>query len=324
MILGIDLSKAYFDVTFIDSQGQKQHGRFDNTEKGFKQLTKWLKKRGAQAELHACMEATNIYWEAIAQYLHDLGYQVSVVNPARIKGFAMSQLRRNKTDKLDSDVIADFCQALVPKTWTPPTTEQRKLRSLVRHRDALIKTRTQQKNRLASCIDDDVCRSLQTLIHTLDSEIEQMDAQIDDFIDQQPALREQYALLVSIQGIGPVAAHKLMSEMYDLADYEAAPAAAADAGLSPAIFESGDTVRRRSKMTKVGKKSVRAALYWPAITAIQHNPKVRELAQRLEAKHKDKKVIIGAAMRKLLHIAYGVLKNKTPFDPNWETQRAPA
>ena len=92
-------------------------------------------------------------------------------------------------------------------------------------------------------------------------------------------------------------------------------AAAADAGVTPAHFESGDTVRRKAKMSKVGKASLRGALYFPAITAMRFNPIVKALVQRLEQRHKPWKVILGAAMRKLLHLAYGVLKNKTPFDP---------
>src|SRR5688572_31448710 len=108
-----------------------------------------------------------------------------------------------------------------------------------------------------------------------------------------------------------------MAEMYDLATYPDANAADADAGLSPAKHESGHSVQRKPKLSKVGKASVRGALYLPAMNAIRHNPIVKQLADRLKAKGKSPMVIIGAAMRKLLHLVYGVLKHKTPFDPNW-------
>ena len=84
-LLGIDLSKEYFDVTLLNAQGEKSQGHFDNTPSGFSQLVKWLKAAGV-VELRACMEATNIYWEALAQDLYEQGYTVHVVNPARIKG----------------------------------------------------------------------------------------------------------------------------------------------------------------------------------------------------------------------------------------------
>ena len=99
--LGIDLSKEYFDVRLLNEQREKQPGHFDNTPSGFSQLVKWLKATGVM-ELRACMAATNIYWEGLAEHLDDQGYRVHVVNPARIKGHAMSQLRRSKTDKLAS------------------------------------------------------------------------------------------------------------------------------------------------------------------------------------------------------------------------------
>ena len=319
--LGIDLSKAYFDSTVQKGCGEQVYARFENNEQGFKQLNKWLVKQGVD-ELHACMEATNVYWEDLADYLHEQGYMVSVVNPMRTKGFGMSQMQRNKTDKVDSKVIVAFCAAVYPELWHPPTTAQRKLRALRRHRDALVKTRTQQKNRLVDCRDDDVRHSLETLIATLDAEIKAMEKQMAAFIKQDPHLHEQKELLCSINGFGTTVAHVLMTEMYDLADYKNAHAAAADAGVNPVHYESGHTIRKKPRISKVGKTAVRTVLYMPAITAIRHNPVIIALAQKMTAQNKPKKVIICAAMRKLIHIAYGVLKNKTPFDPNWEASSA--
>lgn len=321
--LGIDLSKKYFDATLRDASGSEEHARFDNSKSGFTALEKWLSSQGV-SELHACMEATNIYWEELADDLHEKGYQVSVVNPACIKGFGMSQLQRNKTDKVDSKVIVAYCAALSPKLWTPPTPEQRKLRALVRHRETLIKTKTQQMNRVTDCRDEDVKHSLQSIIATLDAELASVGQQIADCIAQTPPLQEKKSLLLTIPGIGEIVAHLILAEMYDLADYENAHAAAADAGVNPAHHESGDTIRKKPKMSKMGKSAVRGILFMPAMVAIRHNPLIMALAQRLEARGKPKKVIIGAAMRKLLHIAYGVLKNKTPFDPNHATTSATA
>lgn len=323
MHLGIDLSKRYFDAMLRLPKGEKVHGQFENNAAGFKALAKWLKKHKAKG-VHACMEATNIYWEALAAFLHAAGHRVSVVNPARIKGFALSQLRRNKTDKQDSDAIVDFCVATNPDAWTPPTPTQQKLRALVRHRAGLLKTLTQEKNRLADCQDSDVRASLQRVIDALQKELDHLEEQITQFIAQDETLCEQKALLLSIKGFGPVMTHKLLAEMPDLADYEDARAAAADAGVTPAHFESGDTVRRNAKMSKVGKASLRGALYFPAVTAMRFNPIVKALVQRLEQRHKPWKVILGAVMRKLMHLAYGVLKNKTPFDSNYGQPPLPA
>lgn len=312
--LGIDIAKKSFDVTLLKASGKQKHRQFGNDVAGYEQLQGWLVKQEVE-QVHACMEATNIYWEGLAEYLVDQGYEVSVVNPAQIKGFAQSQLQRNKTDKQDSRVIALFCAQTDPKLWQPPSVAQRQLRAWVRHREALLKTRTQQLNRLDSCRDDLVKTSLGCLIASLDEQVAQIEAQLESLIEQTPPLQAAYVLLLSIKGFGAVTALKLLAEFYDLAAYTSARAAAADAGLTPAHHESGTSVRKRSRMSKIGKASLRGALYWPAISAICHNPIVKALAERLQARGKSKKVIRGAAMRKLLHLAYGVLKNQIPFDP---------
>lgn len=316
LIVGIDIAKVKFDATWKDEMGQKSYQSFDNTPKGFKALQRWVKKTGYK-EAHFCMEATNIYWEAVAEFLHKQGYKVSVVNPARIKGFAQSQMRRNKTDKVDSDVIADFCHALSPKQWLPPKPEERQLRNLVRHRCTLIKTRTQQKNRLATCQNEHVRHALNQLVTTLNDQLQECEQAILEQIKAHSYLKERKRLLLSIKGLGPVSAHVIMAEMYDLNRYDSARAAAADAGLSPAHHDSGDTVHRKPKLSKVGKASVRGALYLPALAAIQHNTIVKNHARKLELRKKPPMVIVGAAMRKLIHIAYGVLKHQTPFEPNY-------
>jgi transposase len=312
--LGIDVSKKTLDVTLLYGNERKRRKRVTNNREGINKLQEWL-SRHSTGDVHVCMESTSVYWEEVAETLHEAGYCVSVVNPLRIKGYAMSQLRRSKTDPLDGDVIADFCLTQKPEAWIPPTPEQRKLRALVRHLEALKKSRVQQSNRLGTCRDDEVRASLQTMLTTIETEIEAVKARIAELIDQNPDLKEKVALLVSIKGIGEQTAIHILAEMYDLAEYENAKAAAADAGVTTSHYWSGTSVRRRPKISRMGKASVRAALYYPAITALQHNPIVKRMAQRLAAKGKCKGVIRVAAMRKLLHIAYGVLKNKKPFDP---------
>ena len=315
-VLGIDIAKKTFDATLIEDTGRKRGKEFKNNESGFKQLQTWV--AGYEpGQLHVCMEATSIYWEELAEFLHGLGHVVSVVNPARIKGHAMSQLRRSKTDPIDGDVIADFCLVQEPNAWTPPTAEERKLRALVRHLETLKKTRTQQRNRLSTARDPEVRSSLEVVLDTLATEIERIEQRIQGFIDDLPDLKEKQELLASIQGIGDKTAAHIIAEMYDLEDYKSAKAAAADAGVTTSHFSSGSSVRRRPKISRMGKASIRGALYLPALTAMKHNPIVRALAERLEAKGKPKKVIIVAAMRKLMHLAYGVLKNKKLFDPNY-------
>jgi transposase len=311
--LGIDVAKQTFDVALRGGPSIQWH-HFDNTLDGFKALRHWLEQQGV-TELHACLEATGIYYEALAEYLYQQAYTVSVVNPWQIKAFADSKLRRHKTDRLDADLIAEFCQKERPRAWQPLAPAERTLQALVRHRDSLVETRQQQLHRLESSRDALVTASLQRVIDQLTAEIQHVEQQIQDHVDHHPDLKQKQQLLASIPGIGTQTATHLLAEMPDLAEYPSAKQAAADAGLTPAERSSGTSVREKPRLSKIGNPRVRKLLYFPALAAMRYNPMIQALRQRLLAQGKAKMVVVGAAMRKLLHLAYGVLKNNKPFDP---------
>jgi transposase len=313
-VLGIDLAKLSFDATLLTTSGQQHYASFPNTPEGFEQLHTWLAQHSIST-LHACMEATNIYFQALASWLYAHDYTVSVVNPARIKGFAMASMQRNKTDKLDSALIASFCAKHQPTAWQPQSEEQQRLRALIRHRDDLLATQLQQQNRLRDTTDTLVRGSLANVLKTIATELAAVERQIKEQLAAVSTMRTNVALLTSVVGIGAVTAAKMLAEYGELEQYASAKAASADAGLSPSEYRSGTSVHRRPRMSKVGKAGVRAALYWPAITAMRCCPAMRAFAERLAARGKPKKVIIGAVMRKLVHICYGVLKHQSPYDP---------
>ena len=147
-VLGIDIAKQKFDVALL-LDGKTKHKTCKNSTEGFETLMFWLEKQGIQ-KVHACLEATGNYGEDLAIYLHEAGHTVSIVNPARIKGFSQSELIRTKTDKIDAGVIARFCLAMKPEPWIPPVPEIRSLRALVRRVDSLIDMRSQEKNRIST------------------------------------------------------------------------------------------------------------------------------------------------------------------------------
>lgn len=313
--LGIDLAKHTFDVTLLRASGDRRHRQFANTPTGFRELQDWLRSQHIE-QVQACMEATNVYWEALAHFLHAASHSVSVVNPARIKGFAQSQMNRTKTDKQDSRIIAQFCLHCKPEVWTPPPAAQRTLRALVRHRDDLIATRTQLSNRLNDTSDPVVRESLEAVLNTLEEQLTSVADKLKQHLKEHTELGEQAALLTAIVGIGAITAYKLLAECSSIEAYTSAKALAADVGVTPAQYESGTSVRRRPRLSKVGKANGRAALYWPAIVAMQRCEAFGAFAARLAERGKAKGVMIGAVMRQLLHVVYGVLKHKTPFDPN--------
>jgi transposase len=312
-VLGIDIAKAKFQVALLLPEGKLRHKSCPNTLTGFRQLAEWLTRQDV-AHVHACLEATGTYGEALATWLHDAGHVVSVVNPAIIHAYARAQLARSKTDRIDAELIARFTATQQPPAWTPPTREIRELQALVRRLDALQGMRTQEANRLAAgVVVADVRASIETVLASLDAQIAHVQQLIRDHLDQHSGLRAQRDLLTTIPGIGEATAAVLIAELFDK-HYTSARQAAAFAGLVPRLVESG-TLRGRSRLSKVGPGRLRKALYFPAITALRWNPTIRGMQARLHAAGKQPMVIVGAAMRKLIHLAYGVLKSRKAYEP---------
>lgn len=316
-ILGIDISKLKFNVCLIQQSGKLKHKVFPNNETGFEQLSEWLLRQGVQ-RVHACLEATGTYSEPLALYLYEAGHTASLVNPAATKAFAQSSLSRTKTDRVDAELIARFCQAQVPPAWTPPSGEVRELQALVRRLESLIEMRVMEENRLSSGITVEVVKqSVEELIAHLSEQIKRTEELIRRHINNHPGLKQQSQLLDSIPGIGEATAALLLAELSHIKQYRSARQVAAYAGLVPREHQSGSSVRGRVRLSKIGNARLRRALYFPAITAIRCSPFFQAWAEGLRERGKSKMSIICAVMRKLLHLVYGVLKSEKPFDPEW-------
>ncbi len=317
MILGIDIAKEKFDVALYSDKEFIASGSFRNNSSGFKKLNKWLGKKTNQP-LRTCMEATGRYGDELAYYLYEIGHAVSIVNPLRIRKYTDSKLARNDTDLIAAKAIADFCRTQEPPLWEPPAPEIRVLKEITRRLNTLIEEQTREKNRLTSGISNPiVIASIKENIAFLIQQIALLEAEIQDHIDQHPALKRDQDLLVSITGIGKKTAMIILGELPDINRFENVGQVVAYAGLSPKKHTSGTSVNKKTKLTKIGNRRLKSALYFPALSAKRHNPIVINLATRLEKKKKEKMVIVAASMKKLLQLSYGVLKSGKPFDPNY-------
>jgi transposase len=309
-VLGIDVAKKKLDVHLI-TDGKVLTKKFDNNMKGARLLEGWLQSLKMESA-HICMEATGTYSEMVAEFLYEKGYRVSVVNPSMIEAFARTELKRNKTDAADARTIAQFCLEKDPNDWHPLPPEIKQLQALSRRIEVLERMLLAEHNRLETA-PKTVQPSVNRVITDLEKEIDNVRQLIKDHIDNNPDLKEQSKLLQSIPGIGEKTASLLLGEI-EFRSFSSARALAAHAGVTPRRYQSGTSLNR-TRLSKIGNGRIRKALYFPAIVAVQYNEVIKLFAQRLRENGKTPMQIIGAAMRKLIHIAFGVIKNNRPFDP---------
>lgn len=321
-VVGIDVAKAKLDVACPIQPGKyRTRANVPNAPAGHKQLLAWLKLH-AHADAWVVMEATNVYHEAVAACLYEHGYRVCVVNPAQVAAYGKSELSRIKTDNTDAKLIVRFGLSHLQqlRAWQPPTPAQRTLMALTRRLDDLVGLRQMESNRLETA-DPAIQGSVQAVLERLEEQIKATETAINDHIDNDPDLRRQRDLLVSIKGIKDRTASRLLAELGDIHRFRDVREVVAFAGLNPALRQSGKW-KGRVRISRIGSSILRTALYMPAVVAMQHNPPVRAMAERLRVRGKPGLVIAVAAMRKLLHIAYGVLRNELPFDPKIELTAA--
>ena len=312
-VLGLDVAKKSVQAQ-LRTNGKRVRFGFANNANGFAQLAGILKQHNVP-KVWAALEATGPYSHALALWLHAEGHQVSLLNPRRVKQYARSAGNRNKTDRLDAAVIADFICAHQPAPWQPPLLEVAQLQALVRRREELSLMLQAEKNRLEGVAPYVRC-SLGRIIATLNAEKARMEKLITQQIRSHQQLLRDHQLLCSIKGIGSLTAAILLAEMARPGQVERARQAAAHAGLAPRREQSGTSVRRNRGLGKEGNRYLRKALYMPALVAIKHNAPLRHFASRLRAAGKPKMSIVCAVMRKLIHIAFGVLKHQQPFNPS--------
>ena len=311
--LGIDVAKAKLDCALRYPNGKVRTKIVPNTPQGYADLLGWLSYKEA-LDVHVCMEATGVYWEEIAQFLATHGLTVSVVNPAQIKAYAASRLTRSKTDAIDARLIAEFCAERQPPPWQARPEAEVTLRALVLRLDALQTMRIQESNRLGVA-QESVRSDIQKHLEWLDQQIQSLIKAINDHIDSNPELKVKRDLLNSIPGLGERTTAILLAFYADPSRFANSRQAAAFAGLDPRQRESGTRLKAKPRLSKVGHAFLRKALYMPAMVTLYKTKWGKQFKDRLALSGKPAKLIIGAMMRKLLQVAFGVLKSGKNFDP---------
>lgn len=323
IFIGIDVSKKKLDVAVLldPTTLKKRQKKFPNTPEGYRERVRWCQKQtGVElSQLQAIMEATGPYHEDVALALHEAGLGVSVINPKALKDFAKGLGVKAKNDAMDALTIARYGSLAQPRRWPPAPPEFRQLAGLLKRLEALEGNLQREQNRLEKAQVGHACAevldSLSRTIGFLEAEKQRLIRSIDEHIDRHPHLKQDRQRLQSIPGIGPVLSALMVSLLQQGQRFESAPQLASYLGLIPTEHQSGSSVRKPPRLSKLGPARVRAKLYMAAIVATQHNPDIRALYQRLLERGKCRMAALGAAMRKLAHICFGVIKNQSSYQP---------
>lgn len=312
-VAGIDVSKKTLDICVLLANGKQREFQSANTEEGFAQLLAKARKFAGE-QLHFCMEPSGTYHLGIAYHLIEQGCTVSLENPRRIKYHGISIGAMQKTDRADARIIASYCAKNCPKPWNPSSPEIRDLMLIDRRLCDVLRMVTQETNRLESGRLPGVVReSIEQVVRCLKEEEQSLRKQLLAIVESSEELKRDYNLLRTIPGIGERAAIGFLAEVGDLSNYASAESLAASFGLNPRIRRSGTSVHGQTRISKMGNAHARSRFYMPALVAIVHNPLVKAFYERLVARGKNKKGALVACCRKLVMIAYGVLKSGKPF-----------
>ena len=311
-LAGIDVASKSLEVCFESPNSQPTAEEFSNDRQGHQAFIRRIQGRGARVVL----EATGVYHLDIALALHWAnGVEVMVINPRVAKDFAQATMRRSKTDGTDAKVLLEFARRMPFQAWIPPSTEELELRTLGRRIGSLTKDRVKEKNRLhaAQYLSQVVSQDIEVNVRHLKRRIDGLRAKALKLI-RETGLSRSFEQLTSIRGIGPASAIQILAELLVLPKDMTPRQWVAHAGLDPRILRSGLSIHAPARISKMGNRNLRAALFLPALVAIQHEPHVKAFYEKLLAKQKAKMQAIVAVMRKLLHAIHGMLRTGTDFD----------
>lgn len=317
VLVGIDVSARTFTVA-EEIPGRSVHeAEYANTPAGHRKLCRRLAKAGRSVRV--CLEASGIYHLDLALALDSTrNVEVMVANPRATRDFARARMQRTKTDQVDARSLLEFVRRMPFLAWMAPSPETLALRAMARRIAALTVTGTQDRNRLHAVehgreLPAILDQEIDAHLAFLEDSMERLAKAALQIIRRDPWLRKAFGHMISVRGIAQTSAIAILGELAPLPPDMSARQWVAHAGLDPRHVESGTSVSKPSRISRVGNQRLRAALYMPALVAIRHEPNVRAFYEKLLARGKKPLQAIVAVMRKLLHAIWGMLHHDNDF-----------
>lgn len=327
--VGVDIAKEKFDVCFKETKKGKGVIKgtksFKNNLKGFTEFNHWyVKRRKEEASLVFVMEATGVYYEDLAYFLHSQNEEIYVELPQKVKYYAKSLNIKTKTDKVDAKLIADIglerSQSLQP--WSPPSEEFKAIRDLSRNLSQLKKSKSAASSRLhawetAHGTNETVLKVSKEHVDMLDELINKTEDILLNQVKQDKELYERISKIAQVKGLGIITVTRVIAETNGFLLFNSIRQLVSYAGLDVIQDESGQH-KGKSRLSKKGNAHLREALYMPAVAAITHNDNLKEFYARLNEKFNYKKQSLVAVMRKLLVLIYTLWKSGEDYDPQYQ------
>lgn len=313
-VAGIDVAYKTLAVVIRTDEKNAKVEDFANTPSGHQALLTRLTQAGVA---RVCLEATGAYHLDLALALDAGGLALMVVNPKAAKRFAEALMTRTKSD---AAMLAEFAQRMPFEAWQRPDRAALELRAYARRLNALTEARTQAKNQLHALQQSTatpalILEEVQLAIDETDARIDRLRAAALALIDAEATLKDAFALLTSVKGIGAASAVQILGELRVLPPDLRAKQWVAMAGLDPRHATSGTSVNKKPRLSKAGNRYLRGSLYMPALSASRHDEHVKGYYRHLIEDRGLKKIqAVCAVMRKLLHAIHGMLKTGKPFD----------
>src|SRR5690606_8819973 len=305
MVTGIDCSKDYLDISVLKESKEVFRGRFDNNQEGFESMLPHIK------DTHVAMEATGPYYFQLARFICEQEVKVSVLNPLSVRRFSQMRMSRAKTDRKDALLIAQYTEMTRPQEWRLPDGQVLRIRNLETYITGLKKRRHLLHGQLhaleaSGTLEKDLQKEIESELDGYDVRIARKEKEIAGLIDEN--YKDLSQNLQSVPGIGPRSAALLiiLTDGFDM--FEGYRQLISYFGLAPRIYESGSSVKGKSRICKMGMGTMRKVLYMAATSAIRCNRACKELYERLRAKGKPYKVALIAAVNKLIKQAFAIAK----------------
>lgn len=324
--LGLDVSKDSVSVCFAqEEQGRKfrilSTRKFPCTTVGFKQLETWISRyRNPAVALHLLMEATGVYYEPLAYYLHQKGYRLTVALPSKTKAFAKSLDYKSKTDAIDAKILAQMALERDLAPWAPLGKSMLTIKRLCRERVELLLEKTAVSNRLHAKDHSHAPESssrtrAKKLLQFLQKQIHQVEQAIEKAVEADTQIKQKVALICSIKGVSTITAATILGETNGFALFKNKAQVVSFAGYDVVEIQSGTSIQSQSRISKKGNAFIRRALHFPALTAIKYNPALKALYDRVFDRTKVKMKGAVAVQRKLLVLIYTLCRKNEKFDP---------